>query len=229
MCPPRGRLFYLVAIHTFLALLIIHCRADCLPDPPNLREQFEISPVVARLTAPGDMQHQQTMPCSVEFYDEVQGAYIFKDTVLMYSIIELFKGDLSNQVSDNSTGVVWATDTGYREALPSRYTDDSLGFLAFLSPVETCYSTNTSSGETMLIPYPDPATRSFEMNECDLFANSPWSDVSDDDKAFLRSETAPSSSPTDSPVTTSEGHALAQAHIPSLLMSFAGMVLCGAI
>ena len=71
--------------------------------------------------------------------------------------------------------ILYSTDTGDREDLPSRL-NDTEGFLGVLNRVGYCFV----DGEYV------EASMVHTMNDCNFLSNIPWSDVSEKDRELLR-------------------------------------------
>jgi hypothetical protein len=149
--------------------------AVCSIEQPSRREQFQLSPVVARLNYTGETV---TLPCGIEVLVESDFSYVIEDTFGSFQVLEVFKGDLD----EVSIPLFLATDLGYFGAIDSRFEQDTEGFLAYLMPYRRCHTEN--SPETF--PYPDDFEPTpYSMSTC-ATANTPWSQVPEDDIIFLR-------------------------------------------
>lgn len=166
-----------------LLLLIPTCHAACLSeeDSPTMREQFETSELVGRFKLV-DPSQQMMLPCGILVWTGIE--YSIIDELNSYQVVELFKGSVDSEIP-----IVWWTDTGYRQAIPSYFTEDDEGFLAVMNSYRTCQNdTNFWMYEDDYEPIP------YEMGECS-YSNQPWSEVSEEDKAWLRAQASASDSP----------------------------------
>ena len=162
-----GTCFFVCLLSSFARL----CIGDCA-EPLSIQEQFEASPLVARLMFTSS--DPATLPCGLEAYDEEEGTIIL-DTLPVYEVLEVFKGN----VTAAEIPIVWGTDTGFRQQIPSSF-NATEGFLAFLAALRYC------NNGTNFFLYPDDFEPTpYEMNEC-VVVSQPWSTVSDEDRAFLK-------------------------------------------
>ena len=160
--------------------------AACSVEQPTIREQFALSPVVARLNYTGDTA---TLPCGLEVFDESTFSYVITDTFGSFQVLQVFKGDLD----EASVPLFLTTDMGFWATVESRFEQDTEGFLAFLVPYRRCQVANGPS-----YPYPDGSGPTpYSMSTC-VSANTPWSQVPEDDKIFLQSSGVGADTPSSS-------------------------------
>ena len=189
---------------TLLCLLAIECRGDCARSP-TISEAMGITPyrmwdgddlsyldidlnyyldndLIAKFAFTydenGDAKKVSTDPCSFEVYQNGEG-YININMVPVYTIQEIFVG--VNTTTEGVTvgdeiPILYSTDTGDREDLPSRL-NDTEGFLGVLNRVGYCFV----GGE-----YVEASSIVHTMNDCNFLSNIPWSDVSEEDRELLR-------------------------------------------
>ena len=136
----------------------------------------------------GDAKKVSTDPCSFKVYQrwdpsrEDGEGYVNINMVPVYTIQEIFVG--GNTTTEGGGGVtvgdeipiLYSTDTGDREDLPSRL-NDTEGFLGVLNRVGYCFV----GGE-----YVEASSIVHTMNDCNFLSNIPWSDVSEEDRELLR-------------------------------------------
>lgn len=150
-------------------------RGDCPPVIVRLPELVQSQSIVLRLQSNGLPSSLYRAPCS--FKIDGDSGYRQENEIPEYEIVEVFKG---NFTAGASIAVLYGTDTGFRVALPSRFTTEASeqGFLAFLSPVTFCFDNNDTA-----ISMERGDLNVYSMSEC--VEHEPWDNLSDDDRAFL--------------------------------------------
>ena len=192
---------------TLLCLLAIECRGDCARSP-TISEAMGITPyrmwegddpsyldndLIAKLAFTydenGDAKKVSTDPCSFEIYQrwdpsrEDGEGYVNINMVPVYTIQEIFVG--GNTTTEGVTvgdeiPILYSTDTGRREDLPSRL-NDTEGFLGVLNRVGYCFVDGEHVEASSMVQQPV-----YSMSECNSLSNIPWSDVSEEDRELLR-------------------------------------------
>lgn len=195
----RRIMMVLVVIAFVFSCLVSTTHASCvvIDEAPTLQEEFVSAEMVARLARSKSGETTMELPCGIFVYD---GDYVIIDELDAYEVLEVFKGDTYQEGDDMP--LVWWTDTGYRQNIPSYVTgtndEDDDGFLAILRGRRVCQNeTNTWIYEEDDEPVP------FELSECS-YSNKPWSSVSDEEKEWLRQQAVTggnTSTPAPSPTT----------------------------
>lgn len=119
--------------------------------------------------------------CLIQITDDSgTGAYMeTNQNIMQIQVLEIFhsNGDNNNAVVlDDILTVVWDTDTGLRQDLPSDLVDSGEdGFLAMLSKRSSCPE-GTNDVEDVF----------YALNECNFDTNKPWSSLSKVEVNILR-------------------------------------------
>jgi hypothetical protein len=193
-------------------------QGDCAPTSLSLRDQAEVASFVLRLQpAPSHNSSATTattdLPCGIEIYQDGGGAggYVIDDSnFVLYEILEVFVQNWNGivQLEDETATtkdspsslyllepgmaipIVYNTDTGFYKTLPSRLTEDPLGFLAMVQPYRFCLTLDETEDSLMVYPYEANQhllKNPFLLDDCDFNINRPWSTVPLEDQVFLRS------------------------------------------
>lgn len=225
---------------TLLCLLVIECRGDCarsatIPeamgitpykmwegDDPRYLDNALIAKLSFAYDEDGDAKKVSTEPCSFEVYQsgesESESGYVNIDMVPVYTIQEIFvgvnttKGEGGVTVGDEIP-ILYSTDTGSREDLPSRLNDKE-GFLGVLNLKGYCFV----DGEH--VKASSMAQQLYTMSECNSLLNIPWPDVSKEDRELLRNPSQPSSQPSFQPSSQPVSNAFS-----STLTSFGNIII----
>ena len=148
--------------------LVVSSYARCAaPLPVQEAYNADYTAIVARLSL---TERVADASCS---YRVAWEGNVIRNDFFVYKVEEVFKGTLEEELP-----VIYWTDTGYRRDMPSYLTESTEGFLAFLG-------SDCQSPSDWTEPNPDGPVP-FSVSECS--SSSPWSDVSEEDKSFLRSK-----------------------------------------
>ena len=198
------RLALAVLMLMLTLLLPSSVNADCAMDESTLPETFDRARFVVRLlyNCPRAVVN---VTCNVEVYDGTE--YVISDTGYQsYTVAEIFKQDWTGLIKNDDDdvnlllqpgrhiAVLYDSDTGFWKDLPLNLIADARGTLAFLTPYRQCLeelnNDNSSSGPggTYSLERGEGLLENpFLLNECSAL-NQQWSDLSEQDVAFLRSQ-----------------------------------------
>ncbi|CAB9515179.1 expressed unknown protein [Seminavis robusta] len=176
-----------------LALVFPHPRllvvADCFFEDLPLQEGLKRAPIVVRLlyNCPSAVVN---LTCPIEAYNG-ENYVVAQEGYQSYTISEVFQQENWTEAEaplqpGMSIAVLYDTDTGFWRDLPFQLIADPKGMLAFLSPYRTCVDTSGANHYDLpagvgLVETP------FLLNECSTL-NQRWSDLSDENVTFLRSQ-----------------------------------------